>query len=134
MNIVFIFSRHHKESLKRFRNTLDDASKERRHRRLKINIHITFLAWLAEFTGFLFLFIGKFLVGHENNVVNFSMQTLTFVIYFNIVPCIFLINDTDFKGKVAESSCYNAILNVFKCQYIHEDDNNDEKSIDDSKH
>ena len=113
---------------------MNESAKERRHRRLKINIHITFLAWIAECTGFFLMFIGKFILGHENNVVNFSMQTLTFVIYLNILPCIFLINDTDFKLQVAESSWYNAMLNVFNCQYVHEDDNNDEESTDDSQH
>ena len=121
--------RYHKETIKKFKNTLADSSKARRHRRLKLNIHITILAWITECFGFLVLFIGKFILGHDNNIINLSMQTLTYVIYFNILPCVLLVNDSDFKGQVAESRWYNTLLSLFNCQYIREDKDDGEDEL-----
>ena len=53
------------------------------------------------------------------------MQTLTYVIYFNILPCVLLVNDSDFKGQLAESRWYNTFLSLFNCQYIREDKDDD---------
>ena len=57
------------------------------------------------------------------------MQLLTLIVYFNILPCIFLINDSDVKGQIIESNWYNTLLNIFNCQYIIQTDNEDETEI-----
>ena len=101
----------------KLRKLLSDSAKAKRHRRNMVNLQITFLAWLIEVGGFLIIFLGTFILGHENNIVNLSMQTFTLVVYFNILPCMFLINDFYFKSKIIESNQYNTFLNIFNCQY-----------------
>ena len=113
----------------RLRKLLSDSSKARRHRRNVVNLQITFLAWLIEVFGFFIIFLGTFILGHENNVVNFSMQLLTMMVYFNILPCIFLINDSDVKGQIIESNWYNTILNIFNWQYTIPTDKEDAKEV-----
>jgi hypothetical protein len=109
----------------RLRKLLSDSSKARRHRRNVINLQITFLAWLIEVFGFLIIFLGTFILGHENNVVNLSMQLLTLIVYFNILPCIFLINDFDVKGQIIDSNWYNRFLRISNCQYTIQTDKED---------
>ena len=93
-----------------------------------INIHITFLAWLVELLGGLTLVVGTHILGHENNIVNFSMHTLGHFINFVILPCIFLINDSDLKGEIIESNWYNTILNICNCQYMSPVEYNEEST------
>ena len=112
------YFRQHKDSMVRLRKLLSDSSKARRHRRNVVNPQITFLAWLTEVFGFLIIFLWTFILGHENNVVNFSMQLLSLIVYFNILPCIFLINDSNVKGQIIQSNWYNRFLNITKFQYI----------------
>ena len=107
----------------KLRKLLSDSSKAKRHRRLKINIHITFLAWLAECFGSSIVFIGLFVYGHQSHIVEYSLEIISFVVYLNILPCVLLLNDDTFKGKIADSYWYNAFLNVFHCQYTYEAEN-----------
>ena len=106
----------------KLRNLLDDSAKARRHHKNLLNVQVTFLAWFAESMGFLIIFLGTFVLGHENNVVNFCMQTLTLVVYFNILPCVFLIKDSsELKIDILDSSWYDmsaglvqALLSLYK--------------------
>ena len=66
---------------------------------------------------------------HQHHIVTFSLETLSFVIYLNVLPCILLINDSAFKANVAESNWYNAFLNLFNCQYTNEADDDDEEEV-----
>ena len=109
--------RQHKESMFTLRKLLTDDSKAKRHNGNLLNIHVTFLAWLTELFGFLIIFLGTFVLGHENNMVTYSMQTVTLVIYFNILPCVYLINELHFKTRMLESIWYTRFLNFFNCQY-----------------
>ena len=113
----------------RLRKLLPDSSKIRRHRRIVVNLQITFLAWLVEVFGFFLIFLGTFILGHENNVVNLSMQLLTVIVYFNIMPCIFLINDSDVKAQIIESDWYNRFLNISNCHYTIQTGNGDAAEI-----
>ena len=107
----------------RLRNLLDDSAKARRHHKNLLNVQVTFLAWFAESMGFLIIFLGTFVLGHENNFVNFSMQTLTLVVYFNILPCVFLLKDSsEIKINILDSSWYDNILVMFSCHYNKKDD------------
>ena len=95
------------------KENLNDSHKARRHRRNMLNIQITFLAWLFETIGLFILFLGQFILGHENNIVIFSMQTLSVMIYFNILPSILILNDTNFKNVIVDSQWYDHFLKDF---------------------
>ena len=100
-----------------------------RHRRIILSIHITFLAWVIEFVGFFIIFLGTFLLGHENNIVNFSLQTLTIIVYFNLLPCIFLLNTSEFKDLAVGSSRYGECLRLFNCHFKMDSNNEEDHSI-----
>ena len=123
--LCFVFS-DEKNSMYRLRKVLTPASKEGRHRRRLLNIQITFLAWLVESVGFLVIFLGKFILGHESNVFNFFMQTLTLIIYFVILPSVFLLNDYDVKSDIVDSNWYGNVLTIFHCNYINIIDDSEE--------
>ena len=107
----------------KLRNLLDDSAKARRHHKNLLNVQVTFLAWFAESMGFVIIFLGTFVLGHENNVVNFCMQTLTLVVYFNILPCVFLLKDSsELKIKIVDSSWYDKILVICCCHYNKKED------------
>ena len=86
-----------------------------------LNIMVTALAWLVEMFGFLLVFVGTHILGHQNHFVNLLLQTLTNLIYFVIIPFLLLINDTDLKGRFAESNWYDKFLSKINCQYIEQD-------------
>ena len=106
MFMIYFVHRDHKASMTRLRKILTDSSKEGRHRRKILNVLITFFAWLVESIGFLVIFLGTFLLGHENNFFNFFMQTLTLVIYFNILPYVFMMHNSNLKDNIIESKLY----------------------------
>ena len=110
--------RTHKESLKKLRKLLSNSSKDIRHRRHLIQIHITILGWLTEFLGFLLIFFGSYILGHGNMIVTLVLQCLTILIYFIIVPSIYLINDSDFKAEIAETQTYFNFLKFFKSESV----------------
>ena len=110
--------RTHKESLVRLRKLLSDSSKHIRHRRHLINIHIAALGWLTEFTGFFIVFLGSFILGHKNSVVTLILQSLSMFIFYNILPCIYLVNDSDLKADVAETQVYFKFLQIFKWERV----------------
>ena len=133
-SIIAPYFRTHKNSLKRFKKTLSAFSKSRRHRRNLLNIMVTVLAWLVEMFGFLLVLIGTHILGHQNHFVNLLLQTLTNLFYFVLVPSFLLINDTDMKGRFAESDWYDKFLSKINCQYIEQDKDKkeDEGSIADA--
>ena len=133
--MFFLFRREHKASMVKLRNLLDDSAKARRHHKNLLNVQVMFLAWFVETMGFLIIFLGTFVSGHENNVVNFCMQTLTLVIYFNILPCVFLIKDSsELKINILDSSWYNHILVMFCCQYNKEEDDVVQRNVLENVH
>ena len=108
---------------------LNDSSVQRRHQRIMLNIHISFLAWLTEFLGFFLMFLGMYVVGHENNIVTYSMQTLTLIVYFNLLPSVLLMNSSKFKDFASESLLYERFLNLFNWQFsedLDKEENDDE--------
>ena len=90
-----------------------------RHRRHLINIHIAVLGWITEFSTFLVLILGSFILGHGNALVTMILQTITYFLYFNLLPCIYLINDDDLKESMVESSYYLTFLKLFNCENVH---------------
>ena len=102
--------------MKRLQDSLSESFKELRRRRTLINIHITILGWIIEFSGFFFIVLGSFVLGHNNTTVTLCLQAVTVFIFFDVLPCIFLINDSDLKADMAESSFYINVLRMFKCE------------------
>ena len=101
----------------RLRELLSESSKECRHHRNLLNIHITFLGWLVECSGFLMMVIGSHFLGHSSSSRTMILQTLTIIIFFNVLPCVFLINtNSDKKISLANSRYYHMFLGFFKCQ------------------
>ena len=76
------------------------------------------LGWLTEFSGFLLIFFGSYIFGHGNSVVTLVLQSLTIFIYYIIVPCIYLINDSDLKADIAETETYFNFLKLFKSESV----------------
>ena len=127
------FDRTHKESLKKLRKLLSDSSKDIRHRRHLIQIHVTILGWLTEFMGFFLIFLGSYILGHGDAVVTLIFQSLTIFIFFDVVPCIYLINDSDLKATFAETKIYFNFLKLFKSERVdptfYEDENKNGNQI-----
>ena len=135
MNMFFLFRREHKASMVILRNLLNDSAKTRRHHKNLLNVQVTFLAWFAESMGFLIIFLGTFVLGHENNFVNFCMQTLTLVVYFNILPCVFLLKDSsELKINILDSMWYDKILVMFFCHYNKKDDDVVQRNVLENVH
>ena len=129
--------RTHQESLKRLRKGLSETSKRIRHRRHLINIHVAVLGWLTEFSGFFLIFLGSFLLGHGNAAVTIILQSFTIFLFFNVLPCIYLINDSDFKADIAETQFYQKFLKLFKCEGVdsglqEEEDKDEIGSVEDN--
>ena len=125
--LFILIYRSHKEQMFKLRKLLSESSKSRRRRRNLINIHITILNWMTEFLGFFFVILGSFILGHDNHVVTFFLQILTIVFYFNILPCTFLINDSELKGIIADNKLYILFLSLFTCHA------NNEHEVDDGE-
>ena len=111
----------------KLRNLLSSTSRSRRNRKNILNIQITILAWLVEFTGFLLVFLGSFIFRGKDSIVTGSMQTFTFFVYFVMVPSVFLVNDSYIKGIIIESSWYIRLLDILRLdpefeQYDEEDE------------
>ena len=113
----------------KLRKLLSDSSKAKRHRRKILNIQITFLGWVVESLGFLVIFLGTLILGHESNIFNFSMQTLTLMIYFVILPSVMLISDFEMRTTIVESNWYGTVLTFFNCNYIKSINNDEEEDI-----
>ena len=97
----------------KLRKMLSDTSRALRHQRNALNILITMLAWSVEFIGGLTVFLGSFIFGHGNSVITLTLQTLSMVFYFNVLPCTFLINEDGWKVAILESQWYIHLIKVF---------------------
>ena len=58
------------------------------------------------------------------------MQTLSMIIYFILLPAVFLLNDFDIKSTIADSNLYEKILDTFQCNYTNPIDGNAENSVE----
>ena len=64
------------------------------------------------------IFFGSYILGHGNIAVTLVLQCLSIFLYFIIVPCIYLINDSDFKAEFAETQTYFNFLKFFKSESV----------------
>ena len=117
--------------MKKIHQMLTDAAKDVRHRQHLINIHITILGWLVEFFGFFLIILGSFILGHGSSMVTLILQTVSILFYFDLWPCVLLINSSDFKEELADNIYYVEFLKIFnssKHDPIEANENNDENS------
>ena len=105
------------------------SGQSRNLKRLTVMFFALGIPWLVESLGFLVIFLGTFILGHESNIFNFFMQTLTLLIYFIILPLVFLLNDFDMKSQIVESNWYGTMLTFFNCNYIKPMDNGEDSNI-----
>ena len=101
--------------MEKLRKVLSEYDKNKRYRRHLINIHITFLGWVIEFSAFLLMVLGSFVLGHGSAYVTLALQTFTMTIYLVIIPCVYLISDSDLKGIISESKYYLLLIKIFHC-------------------
>ena len=114
--------------MKKLKKLISDQAKDIRHRRHQINIHITLLGWMAEFSAFLLIIIGSFILGHGNVVVTLTLQSFTIFMMFNVVPCVYLMNEDDFKNRILESIHYFNFLRLFKIERNNAFEDENERS------
>lgn len=111
----------------KLKKILPDSSKNRRSRRIVLNIQITFLGWLIEVFGFLSIVVGLYIVGHGNATVTLVLQTFSMTLYGILLPCSVLINSSEIKDYIAESDWYPRFIAWIGCQPVvystQEDDN-----------
>ena len=108
----------------RLRNLLPHDSKLRRNRRVLLNIHVSFFAWILEFIlGVLGVLVFIFMPFYSSRVV----QVLLLALYSIFVPGAYLIQDSDLKSFIVESKFYilfaNFIANNYMNQIIPKDPN-----------
>ena len=108
---------------------LTDSSKARRHLRRVLNIHITLLAWFVEFVGFFVFVLGSYLLGEKSSLTTFILQMLSYAINFIIVPCIFLVNNDQFKTNLIESKWYQALIQKFNPLPSYQEEANEEEEV-----
>ena len=113
--------------MKRLRKLLDKSSKVRRWQRNLLNMQMTILAWMAEFLGFFVIFLGSFILGHENIVVTLSLQILTTLIIFILCPSVYLMNSSKVKDMILENHYYITMINKFNCRNFNNEVENDDE-------
>lgn len=98
---------------------------------------VTILAWFVEFVGFTTIFIGTHILGHQNNIINLSLQTITNLIYLVIVPLVLIIHESDFKSRIVDNHIFERFLSMINMKYDdkeQEDDEDDEEQQDSEHH
>ena len=108
---------------------LPDVYKNRRSRRIVLNIQITVLGWLVEIFGCLTIAVGVYVIGHGNGMVTLVLQICTMVLYGVLLPCSILINSSEVKDFIVESKFYMRLIKWFGCQpimYSTQEDEEDE--------
>ena len=108
--------RTHKEMMIKLKTLLPDASKNKRSRRIVLNIQITILGWLVEVFGCLTVAVGVYIVGHGNGTVTLTLQICSMILYGILLPCSILINSSEVKDYIEESDNYARVVKWFGCQ------------------
>ena len=115
-----MFCREHKKSMIDLRNLLNKRSIIRRNRRVLLNIQITILAWSLEMVGSV---IGAMMFWMPiENGTNRCLQMATALMYYVMIPSVYLINSTDTKSKIMDSKIYLAFTEMFFSGTIHHND------------
>ena len=102
--------------MRKLNKLLSDQAKDIRHRRHHINIHITLLGWVVEFFSFLLIMLGSFVLGHGNATVTLLLQTLSLFMMFNVLLCVYLVNEGELKNRILASDLYFNFLRILKVE------------------
>ena len=101
----------------RLKKLLDTSSKIRRNRRRLLVLQIQIFAWLVEFiAGILGLIL---IMGPITKLPASTIGLFTSIVYFILVPSVFLINNEDLKSKIIENQIYLTITNKFFSRSIN---------------
>ena len=119
--------------MEKLKKLLNDSKKARRNRRNTLNIQITILGWSVEFLGFLMVFLGTVIIGHEDSMTTLCLQTMTLIVYFIALPSTVLLNGSDMKDRIVDSIMYISFINLFKGNQVGviNEENNPENIVPD---
>ena len=87
---------------------------------------VTILAWFVEFVGFTTIFIGTHILGHQNNIINLTLQTITNLIYLVLVPLVLIIHESDFKSRIVDNHMFESFLAMINIKYDDQDQEDDD--------
>ena len=122
--------REHKHSMMKLRKLLADSKKIARHRRFLLNIQITFFSWIIEAVAFIMLFITCALINHENITQRLILDQVFRSLYIIVLPSIILMNESNIKGEIANSTWYITLLGFFNWNYKSPLERDDDKKED----
>ena len=101
----------------RLKKLLHTSSKIRRNRRRLLVLQIQIVAWLVEFIAGI---VGIILImGPITNLPASVIGVFTSIVYFVLVPSVFLINNEDLKSKIIDNEIYLTITNKFFSRSIN---------------
>ena len=101
----------------RLKKLLNTSSKIRRNRRKLLVLQIQILAWSVEFiVGIVGLIL---IIGPITKLPANVIGVFTSIVYFVLVPSVFLINNEDLKSKIIENEIYLTITNKFFSRSIN---------------
>ena len=101
----------------RLKKLLSTSSKIRRNRRKLLVLQIQIFAWLVEFIAGI---VGLILImGPITKLPANVIGVFTTIVYFVLVPSVFLINNEDLKSKIIDNEIYLTITNKFFSRSIN---------------
>ena len=101
----------------RLKKLLSTSSKIRRNRRKLLVLQIQIFAWLVEFIAGI---VGLILImGPITKLPANVIGVFTTIVYFVLVPSVFLINNEDIKSKIIDNEIYLTITNKFFSRSIN---------------
>ena len=99
------------------RKLLSENSKIHRNRRFLLNLQLSFIAWAAEFIGGIIGVLILFLP--FANVSSRLKQIFTDLLYFVILPMIYMANGEDTKSSLLENDLYLQFSDLVFNQWIN---------------
>ena len=101
----------------RLKKLLNTSSKIRRNRRKLLVLQIQIFAWLVEFIAGI---VGLIMImGPITKLPANVIGVFTTIVYFLLVPSVFLINNEDLKSKIIDNEIYLTITNKFFSRSIN---------------
>ena len=103
-NSILPIFRDHDRRMFALRKLLSENSKIHRNRRFLLNLQLSFIAWAAEFIGGVIGVLILFLP--FANVSSRLKQIFTDLVYFVILPMIYMANGEDTKSSLLQNNLY----------------------------
>ena len=107
--------------MSRLKKMLSEKQKKIRRRNYTLNLQITVLGWMVEIFGFLSCLLGAYILGHDNSIVTSTLQTISMINYYIILPSSILINSEDTKEYILNHESYSKLLRWFGCESSNND-------------